>query len=89
MFSNICLLFHMKIALVIIKLYKLCAVEFKTMSKAYIFEIQHGLWGTKLHLTILEVYMNLVYPKTYSIDLPFCRGLSHQSDLGKWGQNFT
>ena len=45
-----------------------------------------GLWGTKLHLTILEVYMNLVYPKTYSIDLPFCRGLSHQSDLGKWVQ---
>ena len=64
MFSNICLLFHMKIALVIIKLYKLCAVEFKTKSKAYIFEVQHGQWRTKLNLTILEVYyMNLAYPQ--------------------------
>ena len=70
MLSINCLLFRMQIALVIIKLYKLCAVEFKTMSKAYIFEIRHGLWGTKLHLTILEVYyMNLAYPKTYRLGL--------------------
>ena len=64
MLSIICLLFRMQIALVIIKLYKLCAVEFKTKSKAYIFQVQHGQWRTKLNLTILEVYyMNLAYPQ--------------------------